>query len=152
MLDGILPSRDYPVEDCFWEHMTFFATCLSDTAAADRVTRLQLIFGYSIQQKAKRQHLDGSGLVVKAAPWSPRWLHPEEPLLSRLLSSRNGEQHHRQRLTRLRPGQVPDIQRFSILNTFVPHTGQTPWVAGLRFLSITRRGLLISLFFLHFMQ
>jgi hypothetical protein len=45
-----------------------------------------------------------------------------------------------------------DIQRFSILNTFVPHTGQTPWVAGLRFLSITRLGLLISLFFLHFMQ
>jgi len=45
-----------------------------------------------------------------------------------------------------------DTQRFSILNTFVPHTGQTPWVAGLRFLSITRRGFFISLFFLHFMQ
>ncbi len=43
-------------------------------------------------------------------------------------------------------------QRFSILNTFVPQTGQTPWVAGLRFLSITRRGFLISLFLLHFMQ
>jgi hypothetical protein len=45
-----------------------------------------------------------------------------------------------------------NTQRFSILNTFVLHTGQTPCVAGLRFLSITRRGFFISLFFLHFMQ
>ena len=44
------------------------------------------------------------------------------------------------------------IQRFSILNTFVPQTGQTPRVAGLRFLSVTRMGFLISTFLLHFMQ
>jgi hypothetical protein len=44
------------------------------------------------------------------------------------------------------------IQRFSILNTLVPHTGQTPCVAGLWFLSITRFGFFISLFFRHFMQ
>jgi hypothetical protein len=50
------------------------------------------------------------------------------------------------------PLAAADTYRFSILNTFVPHTGQTPWVAGLRFLSITRRGFFISLFFLHFMQ
>jgi hypothetical protein len=50
------------------------------------------------------------------------------------------------------PGDCGEIYRFSILNTFVPHTGQTPWVAGLRFFSMTLRGLLISLFFLHFMQ
>ena len=43
-------------------------------------------------------------------------------------------------------------QALSILNTFVPQVGQTPWVAGLRFLSVTRRGFLISTFFLHFIQ
>jgi hypothetical protein len=54
------------------------------------------------------------------------------------------------------PSQSPmtaaGIQAFSILNTFVPQAGQTPRVAGLRFLSITRLGFLISTFFLHFMQ
>ena len=44
------------------------------------------------------------------------------------------------------------IQAFSILNTLVPHTGHTPRVAGLRFLSMTRLVFLISTFFLHFMQ
>lgn len=43
-------------------------------------------------------------------------------------------------------------QAFSILNTLVPQAGHTPRVAGLRFLSITRLGVLISTFFLHFMQ
>lgn len=51
---------------------------------------------------------------------------------------------------RLRPADNP--QAFSILNTLVLQMGQTPRVAGLRFLSITRLGFLISTFFLHFIQ
>jgi hypothetical protein len=54
------------------------------------------------------------------------------------------------------PSQYPvtavQIQRFSILNTFVPQLGQTPCVAGLPFFSVTRLGSLISTFLLHFMQ
>jgi hypothetical protein len=50
------------------------------------------------------------------------------------------------------PVTTVEIQRFSILNTFVPQTGHTPRVAGLRFLSVTRMGFLISTFFLHFIQ
>jgi hypothetical protein len=50
------------------------------------------------------------------------------------------------------PVPAVEIQRFSILNTFVPQTGQTPWVAGLRFLSMTRLGFFISRDFLHFIQ
>ena len=37
-------------------------------------------------------------------------------------------------------------------NTFVPQTGQLPWVAGRPFLSVVGCGLLISLFALHLKQ
>jgi hypothetical protein len=39
-----------------------------------------------------------------------------------------------------------------ILNTLVPHTGQTPWVAGLPFFMVMLLGSLISLLARHFMQ
>lgn len=39
-----------------------------------------------------------------------------------------------------------------ILNTLVPHTGQTPSVAGLPFFRVTCLGFLMSTFFLHFIQ
>ncbi len=45
--------------------------------------------------------------------------------------SRQGNLHHHepthgQSATPQHPATTPDTQRFSILNTFVPHTGQTP--------------------------
>jgi hypothetical protein len=39
-----------------------------------------------------------------------------------------------------------------IRNTFVPHVGQVPCVAGLPFLNVTDVGLLISRFVLHLTQ
>ena len=43
-------------------------------------------------------------------------------------------------------------EAFPIRNSFVPETGQMPWVAGRPFLSVTACGFLISLFVLHLKQ
>ncbi len=44
------------------------------------------------------------------------------------------------------------VYALPILNTFVPHVGHTPWVAGLPFFIVMAFGFLISTFFRHFMQ